>query len=296
MSLQVMHDGQPLISVIVPVYDVKISLVRKCIYSILLQDYHNIELIIIDDGCKEDIGNALDSHAKCDHRVSVLHIPHSGPGAARNAGINRATGNYIGFVDADDYILPNMYSSLLKAMVQLDAEIAGCNILEVQHDGLVRVKRDIPSEVDDFPMVFRGSKGFLSTYLRFSVCNKLFSSRLFAEIRFPEGRGFEDTRTTYKLAMAAKAVCYVPTVGYVYKRRMSSTTGSLSVNQLIDKVVTWDEIAQAVLPIYPLEAKRLQANKSNCIASTLRELRRKVEEPEVSLAKWLEDQRFYKSI
>lgn len=114
---------QPLISVIVPIYKVELYL-RKCINSILAQTYQNLEVILVDDGSPDQCGIICDEYAKSDSRVRVIHQENSGVASARNAGLQAAQGDYIGFVDSDDWIAPDMYDCLYLA-----AHEAFCQVL-----------------------------------------------------------------------------------------------------------------------------------------------------------------------
>lgn len=118
-----------LISVIVPVYNVK-QYIEKCVQSIISQTFIGLELILIDDGSTDGSGELCDELQKLDTRIKVIHQRNSGSTAARNAGLKAAVGQYIGFVDADDWIEPNMYESLWKYASETDADIVICGRYE----------------------------------------------------------------------------------------------------------------------------------------------------------------------
>ena len=124
-----MNKNEPLISIIVPVYNVE-KYLSKCIDSIINQTYKNIEIILIDDGSTDSSGAICDKYALVDSRIHVLHIENSGVSNARNVGLNHATGDYIGFVDSDDYIEPNMYELLLEELIADDVDVVQCNHAE----------------------------------------------------------------------------------------------------------------------------------------------------------------------
>ena len=111
-----------LISIIVPVYNVEQFLAR-CIDSIRAQTYRNIEILLIDDGSTDNSGRVCDEYAKQDGRIKVYHKPNGGVSSARNYGLDRATGKYIGFVDSDDFIAPDMYEYLIQLIKDTNAEI-----------------------------------------------------------------------------------------------------------------------------------------------------------------------------
>ena len=116
---------QPLISVIIPVYKVELYL-RECIDSVLAQTYQNLEVILVDDGSPDQCGSICEQYAEKDNRVCVIHKENGGLSDARNAGIDVAKGEYIGFVDSDDWVAPDMYECLYKASVEYNAEFVVC--------------------------------------------------------------------------------------------------------------------------------------------------------------------------
>lgn len=123
-----------LISVIVPVYKVE-QYLEKCVNSITAQTYSNLEIILVDDGSPDKCGDICDSLAEKDKRIKVIHKMNGGLSSARNAGIDIATGQYIGFVDSDDFIEPEMYEKLLKLIKQEGTKLAVCAVNYVYEDG-----------------------------------------------------------------------------------------------------------------------------------------------------------------
>ena len=119
-----MYDEK--ISIVIPIYNVE-KYVKRCIDSVLAQTYKNIEIILVDDGSEDNCGEICDEYAKSNNYIKVLHQENSGLAAARNNGIKITTGDYIAFVDSDDYVLPQMYEILYKNMKNYDADISTCN-------------------------------------------------------------------------------------------------------------------------------------------------------------------------
>ena len=113
------------ISIIVPIYNIEKYLPR-CLESILAQTYKNIEVILVDDGSVDNSGMIADTYARNDQRIIVIHQVNKGVSAARNAGLDLATGDYIGFVDGDDYIEPDMYEILMRIIDEQQVDIAHC--------------------------------------------------------------------------------------------------------------------------------------------------------------------------
>ena len=117
---------QPLISIVIPVYKVE-KYLERCILSIINQNYSNLEIILVDDGSPDDCGLICDNWAKIDNRIRVIHKENGGLSDARNAGIKIATGEFITFIDSDDYVLDNYIEYLLELIFKYNADIAICN-------------------------------------------------------------------------------------------------------------------------------------------------------------------------
>ena len=137
---------KPLISIIVPIYKVE-KYLKKCIQSIMNQTYLNFELILVDDGSPDDCPMICDNYAKLDNRIVVLHKQNGGLSDARNAGLDVARGEYIGFVDSDDFIANNMYEKLLSGLLAEDADMAVCNFSYVDENYRFLDKRNLSMPV-----------------------------------------------------------------------------------------------------------------------------------------------------
>ena len=205
----------PLISVIVPIYNVELYL-RKCIDSILSQTYTNLEVILVDDGSPDNCGCLCNDYASTDSRIKVIHKDNGGLSSARNAGLEIASGDYIGFVDSDDYIDKDMYAVLYDALKQNNAEISMCDFLEFK-DG-----NDIIPSITSIVHTNTNIEVLYSyhdqRYVKTVVCwNKLYRSSLFDGIRFPVGFINEDEFVTHKLIFKAKTVVMVERDMYFYR-------------------------------------------------------------------------------
>ena len=125
-------NSQPKISVIVPVYETE-GLLDRCVESIVGQTYKNLEIILVDDGSPDNCPAMCDEWAEKDSRIRVIHKENGGVSSARNAALDIATGDYIGFVDSDDWIEPEMYSSLIQKISESGKNIALCSYLSLIH-------------------------------------------------------------------------------------------------------------------------------------------------------------------
>ena len=238
------------ISVIVSVYNVQ-AYVEKSVNSICNQTYKNLEIILVDDGATDNSGKICDELAIKDSRIRVIHKQNGGLSSARNEGIKIATGEYIAFVDGDDWIDEDMYEGMMSAMLNHDADIAICNYKEISQKGIWDTSTD---EV----VVFEGRetlKVFIEEDVRFQIqnaaWNKLYKRSLMGDLRFPEGKIFEDiVYTTKLLAKSGKAV-YINKAYYNYIfDRSDSIMNSKKVERLLtDQVPAYKEKGEFLLSI-----------------------------------------------
>ena len=235
---------QPLISVIVPIYKVELYL-RKCINSILAQTYQNLEVILVDDGSPDQCGIICDEYAKSDSRVRVIHQENSGVASARNAGLQAAQGDYIGFVDSDDWIAPDMYDCLYLAAQEHQADITVCEYYNCWN-------RKNSGPHSQTTRIYRGreaTEALLSLKVGNYLWNKLFKRELWtADIRFPVGKLFEDVRTIYKVIQKSEIVVAIPEPKYYYRRHNSSITRTTHLKNHLECVLSrmerFDDIAE----------------------------------------------------
>lgn len=219
-------DFRETVSVIVPVYNVE-KYLEKCIRSLLSQTCSNLEIILVDDGSPDACPQICDLYADKDPRVKVIHKENGGLSDARNAGIEAASGDYIAFVDSDDYIAPQMIQTLLQYAIDKKADISVCNYYKVFENG---EKLYHPKTVQEKAMT--NLEALEDIFTSSNLCevitwNKLYASHLFkgTGIRFPVGRIHEDNFTTYKLFYAAEKVVYVDIPLYYYVQRNDSIMG-----------------------------------------------------------------------
>ncbi|MBE6555932.1 MAG: glycosyltransferase family 2 protein [Ruminococcaceae bacterium] len=222
MSEQSKH---PLISVIVPVYNVE-KYLERCVKSILLQTYDRLEIILVNDGSKDGSGKLCDELAKGDPRIVVLHKENGGASSARNAGLDLAHGEYIGFVDSDDWIAPDMYEYCLRAIDAHDAQVVQTECALVRSEAEA-VKQE-PEQVE----VYAG-KDILQYYMLsttrsggYSVCRCLFARELLMGIRFREGKTCEDIDYKYKALARAEKMVVTNLKKYFYFQSVGSVSTS----------------------------------------------------------------------
>lgn len=203
----------PLISIIVPVYNIKEYLPR-CVDSLRAQTYSNIEILLVDDGSTDGTGALCDELAAKDGRIRVFHKENGGSSSARNLGLSKAQGEYIGFVDSDDYVEPDMYEGLYRALQEQDAQIAQVGRNEIDEQGNLLPDICIPPEETEFLQ----SRDFLKELLMHrgdcSFCTKLFAKSLLKGREFPVGLLNEDFHLLVNMLPKVKGIVSLP--GYKY--------------------------------------------------------------------------------
>lgn len=224
------------ISVIIPVYNVE-KYIRKCIESIIEQTYNNLEIILVDDGSLDQSGKICDEYCKLDKRIVVIHKDNGGLSSARNAGLEIVTGDYIGFVDSDDYIEKDMYEILLEMMESSGSKIGVCNKVYSPNElKLGRGKIEIYERNEALREMILG--------IRYGshVCDKLFKAELFDDICFPINRIYEDLYTTYKLIWKSSRIAYLPIGKYYYRNNANGISKKRFSSKNLDFIEGLNEL------------------------------------------------------
>ena len=217
-----------LISVIVPVYNVE-KYLPKCVDSILNQTYRNLEIILVDDGTPDTSGVICDAYAARDSRVKVIHKENGGLSSARNAGIDIARGEYLGFVDSDDWIEPDTYESLLALALKYSVKLVCGGRYDVDAATGNRTVGLCPKAEDVISGEEMCGRIFLWDQMDSAAVDKLYHRSLFEQIRYPYGKVCEDVPTTYRIALKSGKVALCPKPFYNYYHRENSiTTAKLS--------------------------------------------------------------------
>ena len=219
----------PKISVVVPVYKVERYL-PECIDSILAQSFTDFELILVDDGSPDNCGAMCDAYAEKDSRVRVIHKENGGLSDARNKGIDQAKGQYITFIDSDDYIDTSYLQYLYESALDTGADIVHANHTSSadkmggngadRHNVVFKIKQfDRREAIKDFML-------YHTQYA--NVWAKIYKVELFDGVRFPVGKLTEDEYTTYKLILKSQKVICLPKIIYYYRKRQGSIVASFS--------------------------------------------------------------------
>lgn len=216
-----------LVTVIVPVYNVE-KYLDRCIRSIITQTYRDLEIILVDDGSTDNSGKISDDYALIDSRINVIHKENGGLSSARNRALDIAKGDYIAFVDSDDYIESTMIEGMMNNFISAEVDIVVCGYNVVNEEGEVVCKK-----TGAFEKLMSGeemTKDILLDKFPYSFAwNKIYRKSLFLDVRYPEGRYYEDIPVTYKLAYRAKHIYIKNNCYYNYfLYRSGNTTSELS--------------------------------------------------------------------
>lgn len=248
----------PLVSVIVPVYKVEPYL-PECVESILAQTYGNLEVILVDDGSPDGCPALCDACAARDARVRVIHKSNGGLSDARNAGLDVARGDYIGFVDSDDKLDPHMYEALVGVARTADADIVACGYYVYRPEQGIPYKTGGAAERRDLARREAVLLLLEDDELQNYVWNKLFAAHLWNGVRFPVGQQFEDVNTTYKLFERARGAVLLPEPLYYYRTRADGIVKSRTLKGEIDCVEANLQRCEVLWDRYP-EARGLMAD------------------------------------
>lgn len=243
------------ISIIVPVYNMEKYLCR-CVDSILAQTYQNIQVILVDDGSTDQSAEICDSYGAKDPRVTVIHKENGGLSSARNAGIEAAHGEYIGFVDSDDYIAPEMYEMLIGAM-DAEGEISNVMCVRVDENGVTSPSSVLHTKDEIIPALDFAKELMLHAGDA-SVCSKLFHRSIFQDLRFVEGKLNEDLLFIMEAMARTKQVRFIGHVGYYYfSRRGSISSGyGKAVIDMVGNSLAAMDFVKSTFPELKTEAER----------------------------------------
>lgn len=226
------------VSVIVPVYNVE-KYLRKCVDSILNQSYKNLEIILVDDGSKDSSSDICDEYKAKDDRVIVIHKVNGGLSDARNAGLDIASGDYITFIDSDDFYARDAIENLLSGASDNKADIVCMGLTHVRSDYSIDLCDKPQAEIISSRELFcRICNGETDT----PACAKLFKKSIIGERRFKKGRLNEDFLFLLQLLFDDFHVKTIPYSGYCYYQRESSITHSGSRKSLYDALENCMEI------------------------------------------------------
>lgn len=218
------------ISVIIPVYNAE-QYLNRCLDACLNQTVSDFELILVNDGSTDSSLQIIENYAAKHSNVVCLSVENGGQGRARNRALDIATGEYIGFVDADDYPAENMYEIMLNACIDNDADMAVCNYYRFEGDSF----KFEPACYQNHPLSCAGA-----------VWNKLFKRDLIADLRFPESLWYEDFSFSARMLLRSKKTVFVDDALYNYRSDNVSTMRNSNALKNLDMIKIMEEIKQVI--------------------------------------------------
>ena len=239
-----------LISVIVPVYNIENDLLDKCISSIINQTYRNLEIIIVDDGSRKETADECDRLAETDSRIIVIHQKNKGVSAARNAGLDIANGDYIGFADPDDYLEKDMFELLYITLCQDNSDICVCGFNLVYGNGDIK-KREFYSGHKVFDKQEAYKELMIDKEINSCVWNKLYKRELFDNVRFPVGKRFEDCFIIHKLFYFCSRISVVSAYLYNYYQRSDSIMNDIDIYKFKERVESLKMRLEFTVKVFP---------------------------------------------
>lgn len=243
---------EDVISIIIPVYNVEMF-IHKCIDSVLQQTYKTLEIILVDDGSTDSCGMICDEYKAKDDRIKVIHKKNGGLSDARNVGLKNATGQYVCFIDSDDYVVSDYIEYLYKVLREHNADISCCNF-EYTYENETTEQTKI---VDEKEKTYKYDKIDAMKSLLYqknidnSMWGKLFKMELFKNIEFPYGKIYEDFAVFYKLVLRSNTLVYSNLKKYLYLQREKSILGTPMGTKDLCMLEFADEMYKNVIKEYP---------------------------------------------
>lgn len=263
-----MCEENDLISVVIPVYNVE-QYLPKCIESIMNQTYKNLEIILVNDGSTDGSQKICEEYKSIDNRIKIINKENGGLSDARNVGIDNSSGNYITFIDSDDYIDDDYVYTLYKSLISYNADMS------IASHKIIYPKRIIDKATDE--KFCANSKKVLEKILYdegidLSAWGKLYKKSLFNNIKFPKGRLFEDSATTYRLIDESKKIAVNSKSVYNYVIRKNSISNEMFSEKKMDLITSTMEMTEFIKKKYPELEKGCERRLMYAYLSTLTQL------------------------
>ncbi len=216
------------LSVIIPVYNAE-KYLRECVDSVLNQTENDLEIILVNDGSPDNSGAIIAEYAaRCPEKITAITVENGGQGRARNCGIDIARGEFLSFIDSDDYIEPDMYALMLAAAEENDADVVVCDMEKHFDDGR---REYVHAALQNAPLASAGSSS-----------NKIFRRSAVGAIRFPTGLWYEDFAFSAKLLMLSRKTVFVDKPLYVYRCGQTSTMNNNNAGKNLDIITVMEDI------------------------------------------------------
>lgn len=271
---------EPLVSVIIPVYNV-FPYLREALDSVINQTYRNQEIIIVDDGSTDGSGAVCDEY-RSDPRVTVIHQENRGLSAARNAGLNRMTGEYVSFLDPDDAFHLDAIEYFLNVLIRENADMVTCGYEAAETEGLLADAKTDIRVIPEKETVLTPREVFMAMLegnYTISAWNKIYREKVWEQIRFPEGRIYEDVLVAPLIVEQCERIAVIPKVLIYYRKRPGSITQTCTVENIRSRIYAHNKVREyleKVSPSFsPEHVKRCYENDIRSMILGWAELRKK---------------------
>ena len=241
-----MCNSGPLISVIVPVWNAH-NYLERCIDSIIHQTYRNLEILLVDDGSSDDSLEICKKYERKDARIKVFHKENGGQGSARNFALDRCHGQYVGFVDNDDWILPTMYERLQELICKYKVNVSRCDDAQSKEEIGKKERSDFLLSKEEF------HKEFFCDIVGGHVTDRLFDRKLIKEHRFPYSKTIEDTRFIRQLLPDINGEAFTKEKLYFYTTRENNTSNRYARTYIssIERAVEYQSRYEEAIQFFP---------------------------------------------
>lgn len=239
-----------LVTVIIPVYKVE-KYLKKCIDSVIRQTYSNLEILLVDDGSPDNCGKICDDFARIDTRIKVIHKKNGGLSDARNTGIDVMTGMYVVFIDSDDWVSPYYVENLYYAIKGNDVKLSTSCFIEVDEGEKVSSETSVSQTVEVLSAHDCLGRLFRQDGVEMSAWGKMYHRDLFCNLRYPQGKLYEDISVTYRAIDLAGRVAITKNVDYYYLQRKSSIQYQKFNVRKMDAIDHMQELYEFVEQNYP---------------------------------------------
>lgn len=257
------------ISVIILIYNVD-QYLDKCIESVVKQTYQSLEILLVDDGSPDNSMQICERWAQADSRIKILYETNQGRGVARDLGITHATGDFITFVDGDDFVQPTYVEHLYQQHLKYDSDVAIMSLMQVDQQGRYYTLTWPYPGMDKFDRAYKPVE-WINTGMQWNnvlpvgpVC-KLIRRDLFSDIRFPVDRAAEDIMTTWKLYLAARRISFQNDVEYIYSINEQSATYQAGFKNIDNTFKAWTEELAVIALIRGSQSSTLEGRYADLI-------------------------------
>ena len=228
-------ENKPKVSIIVPVYNVR-KYLEDALLSVIHQTYKNLEIIIIDDGSNDGSEIICDEYVRKDNRIKVIHQKNGGLSAARNTGLDNATGEFIAFIDSDDIFHPEMIQRMLYSMLFYKADCVICRFIPFNANKKIKYKNAITKKKNNGKFYSRTDilKAVANDKIECYVWNKLYKKKLFENIKYPVGQNYEDLYIIFEILDKVKNIFILDDVLIFYRKHYKSIISTYSLKNFQD--------------------------------------------------------------